>query len=75
MRFTVEQIEYLHKIGKIKDQIYYQINGKTANENYRTQKQNRKINNKSKITENNIEKILYEVMKNELSELINDLIQ
>ena len=33
-----EQIEYLHSIGKMPDWVYYQINGKSAVENYNQQK-------------------------------------
>ena len=39
MAYTKEQIEYLHDIGKMPDWAYYQQNGKTAEENYRIQKQ------------------------------------
>lgn len=38
MSFTAEQIEYYHDSGKIPDWIYYQINGKSAQENYNIQK-------------------------------------
>lgn len=36
---TIKEIEYLHDIGKMPDWIYYQQNGKTAQENYVIQKQ------------------------------------
>ena len=34
MAYTLEEIEYLHDIGKMPDWIYYQQNGKSASENY-----------------------------------------
>ena len=33
-RSQAEQAEYYHSIGKMPDWIYYQLNGKTAQENY-----------------------------------------
>lgn len=36
MAYTLEQIEYLHDTGKIPDWIYYQMNGKSLQENYAT---------------------------------------
>lgn len=39
MNLTKEQIEYLHDSGKMPDFAYYQLNGKTAQVNYRLQKQ------------------------------------
>lgn len=38
MAYSLEQIEYLHDTGKMPDWIYYQMNGKSAEENYRLQK-------------------------------------
>ena len=32
---TKEEIEYYHNSGLMPDWIYYQVNGKTAEENYR----------------------------------------
>ena len=37
MAFTQKEIEYLHDTGKMPDWIYYQQNGKTAQENYAIQ--------------------------------------
>ena len=34
MAYTLEEIEYLHDTGKMPDWIYYQMNGKTLQENY-----------------------------------------
>lgn len=34
-----EMIEYLHRSGKLPDWMYYQLNGKTATENYNEQRQ------------------------------------
>lgn len=36
MAYTLEQIEYLHDTGKMPDWIYYQMNGKSLQENYDT---------------------------------------
>jgi molecular chaperone GrpE (heat shock protein) len=37
MAYTQEQIEWLHDHGKMPDWIYYQVNGKSAQENYNEQ--------------------------------------
>ena len=34
-----ELLEYLHSIGKVPNQVYYQLNKKDANINYRSQKE------------------------------------
>lgn len=34
MSLTQEEIEYLHDIGKMPDWYYYQVNGKSFQENY-----------------------------------------
>ena len=34
MKSNQEMIEYLHNIGKMSDNMYYQLNGKSFNENY-----------------------------------------
>ena len=34
MKSNKEMIEYLHNIGKMSDNMYYQLNGKSFNENY-----------------------------------------
>ena len=41
MAFTPEQIEYLHSTGQMPDWVYYQQNGKSAQENWN--EQHRKI--------------------------------
>ena len=38
MAYTLEQIEYLHERGLMPDWVYYQQNGKTAEENFRDQR-------------------------------------
>lgn len=38
---TPEEIEYYHDKGQMPDWIYYQVNGKTAQENYAIQKRKR----------------------------------
>ncbi len=39
MSLSKEQIEYLHKRGKIPDKYYYQMNGDSAQANYEAQKE------------------------------------
>ena len=34
MAYTMEQIEYFHKMGMMPDWVYYQLNGKSAQDNY-----------------------------------------
>lgn len=34
MAYTIEQIEYLYEMGMMPDWVYYQVNGKSAQENY-----------------------------------------
>ncbi len=38
MAYTLDEIEYFHDIGRMPDWIYYQLNGKNAQENYTLQK-------------------------------------
>ena len=38
MELSAEMIDYLHNEGRLPEWAYYQINGKTAGENYREQK-------------------------------------
>lgn len=38
MAYTLEQIEYLHDRGLMPDWVYYQQNGKSAQENYNAQR-------------------------------------
>ena len=37
MAYTLEEIEYLHDMGLMEDWVYYQQNGKSAQENYNKQ--------------------------------------
>ena len=61
-----EQVEFLHKRGKIPDKYYYQMNGNSAQANYESQKE--KIISQNKAP-------LIEIDEKELNSLIQDTIQ
>lgn len=73
-----EEIEYYHSIGKMPDWIYYQTNGKTAQQNYNYQKniRNRKfleaLNNSEGI---DLEKEVELVLDNVLDNLFDDFLK
>ena len=64
-----ELLEYLHSIGKVPNQVYYQLNKKDANINYRSQKELMKRKNyidrdtKTQL-ENTLQQALEELLKN-----------
>lgn len=43
IKLDKKQIEYLHNAGLMPDRYYYQLNGKTVNENYKTIKKKKQI--------------------------------
>ena len=51
MAYTLEQIEYLHDTGKMPDWIYYQMNGKTLEENYNSIVKKREVEFYKKLKE------------------------
>ena len=72
MAFTPKEIEYLHDTGEMPDWIYYQQNGKTAQENYRRLKMSRHKKNESFIM-SFIQGMLHETMKAALNEIFKEL--
>ena len=57
-----ETIEYFYSIGKMPDRYYYQLNGKTAQENYRNQKAKKK--DEEKAIEIFVDQIVDKVVQN-----------
>ena len=64
-------IEELHESGKMPDWVYYQLNGKTAQENYRKIQLKRQKQNES-IMLSMIEKTLKAVVKTALDDLFKN---
>ena len=69
MAFSKEQIEYLHKAGKMLDLAYYQQNGATAQENYNRQK----LEQRQRMTQQLQEKELEEIIMNKVQSILLDL--
>lgn len=74
---TKEEIEYYHNSGLMPDWIYYQVNGKTAEENYRDilMKRNKEYRDLivDRELEDTISKRLEETINNCLDNIISKL--
>lgn len=74
---TKEEIEYYHNSGLMPDWIYYQVNGKTAEENYRdiSMKRNKEYRDLiiDRELEDSISKRLEETIDNCLDNIISKL--
>ena len=74
---TKEEIEYYHNSGLMPDWIYYQVNGKTAEENYRdiSMKRNKEYRDLivDRELEESISKRLEETIDNCLDNIISKL--
>ena len=74
---TKEEIEYYHNSGLMPDWIYYQVNGKTAEENYRDilMKRNKEYRDLivDRELEDTISKRLEETIDNCLDNIISNL--
>lgn len=74
---TKEEIEYYHNSGLMPDWIYYQVNGKTAEENYRdiSMKRNKEYRDLiiDRELEDSISKRLEETIDNSLDNIISKL--
>lgn len=74
---TKEEIEYYHNSGLMPDWIYYQVNGKTAEENYRVilMKRNKEYRDLivDRELEDSISKRLEETIDNCLDNIISKL--
>lgn len=77
---TKEMIEYYHNSGKMPDWVYYQVNGKTAQENYIEIKNKNREKYRKQYIENfinsnnkeNIEKELEKEIEKALDNLLKD---
>lgn len=58
MSLTQKEIEYLHDIGKMPDWYYYQINGKSFQENYITIHRQRQLQYRKLLVERQQQKEL-----------------
>ena len=83
MAYTLEEIEYLHDTGKMPDWIYYQMNGKTLQENYNSIVRKREVEFYKKLKEQErqkqqkeleaeIEKQAEKAIEKALEELLKD---
>ena len=74
---TKEEIEYYHNSGLMPDWIYYQVNGKTAEENYRDilMKRNKEYRDLivDRELENSISKRLEETIDNCIDDIISKI--
>lgn len=74
---TKEEIEYYHNSGLMPDWVYYQVNGKTAQENYidivmKRDKEYRDLLN-GRVVEESISKSLEETIDNCIDDIISKL--
>lgn len=78
MALTLEQIEYLHDIGKMPDWAYYQQNGKTAQQNYAEQKRKLRIKAEEQLNkkrqEQKMEEDMYNIMKRVIKKIEKELV-
>lgn len=74
---TKEEIEYYHNSGLMPDWVYYQVNGKTAQENYidivmKRDKEYRDLLN-GRVVEESISKSIEEMIDNCIDDIISKL--
>lgn len=78
MALTLEQIEYLHDIGKMPDWAYYQQNGKTAQQNYTEQKRKMRKQLEERLNkereEKQMEEDMYKIMKRVIKKIEKELV-
>ena len=74
---TQEEIEYYHNIGKMPDWVYYQINGKSPQQNYVEQRKKIldriDINKSTKVLENQLEDCITANLEELLSKIIQNI--
>ena len=66
MDYTLDKVELLHDYGSMPDWVYYQLNGKSLQENYQDMIQKRQQN----IREKKLEELLNQEIEKEVSEYI-----
>ena len=76
MGLTKEEIERLHDQGKMPDWIYYQVNGKSATENFDEQRRkiydNLRKREEEKQQKQKLEKELQQLLEATLNDLLKD---
>lgn len=77
MALTLEQIEYLHDIGKMPDWAYYQQNGKTAQQNYVEQKRKMRKETEEQLNrmrqQEQMEEDMYKILKKVINRIEKEL--
>lgn len=71
---TKEEIEYYHNSGLMPDWIYYQVNGKTAEENYIDILMKRNIEYRDLIVDRELEDSISKRLEETIDNCIDDII-
>ena len=71
---TKEEIEYYHNSGLMPDWIYYQVNGKTAEENYIDILMKRNIEYRDLIVDRELENSISKRLEGTIDNCIDDII-
>ena len=71
---TKEEIEYYHNSGLMPDWIYYQVNGKTAEENYIDILMKRNIEYRDLIVDRELENYISKRLEETIDNCIDDII-
>lgn len=71
---TKEEIEYYHNSGLMPDWIYYQVNGKTAEENYIDILMKRNIEYRDLIVDRELENSISKRLEETIDNCIDDII-
>lgn len=72
MAFTPEEIEFYHNRGLMPDWIYYQVNGKSAQENYNDYYNKRTLKLNKKYLREDMQKQLDKEIEDVLDNLLKD---
>lgn len=75
IKLSYEEIERLHDAGKMPDWWYYQVNGKTANENYVTIYNKRQQETKELLEQRNLDAIVEAELDKQIPKLIDKAIK
>lgn len=71
---TKEEIEYYHNSGLMPDWIYYQVNGKTAEENYRDILMKRNKEYRDLIVDRELEDSISKRLEETIDNCLNNII-
>ena len=71
---TKEEIEYYHNSGLMPDWVYYQVNGKTAEENYIDILMKRNIEYRDLIVDRELENSISKRLEETIDNCIDDII-